>query len=88
MNACELVIHGELAMSRLHRLTGLGQSVWIDFLSRDLLDSGGLARAVTEVDRDVLDVRRGADVDGEGGGHSGGGVGRRRRGGFLRRRSG
>lgn len=48
MDACELVIHGELAMSRLHRLTGLGQSVWIDFLSRDLLDSGGLARAVTD----------------------------------------
>ena len=33
-------------MSRLHQLSQLGQSVWIDFLSRDLLDSGSLARAV------------------------------------------
>lgn len=32
--------------SRLHRLSTLGQSVWIDFLSRELLDSGALARAV------------------------------------------
>jgi transaldolase len=30
--------------SRLHRLSALGQSVWIDYLSRDLLHSGGLAR--------------------------------------------
>jgi transaldolase len=35
-------------MSRLHQLSGLGQSVWIDFLSRDLLDSGALARAVRD----------------------------------------
>jgi transaldolase len=34
--------------SRLHRLTELGQSVWIDFLSRDLLESGALARAIRE----------------------------------------
>ena len=34
--------------SRLHRLSALGQSVWIDYLSRDLLESGGLARAVDE----------------------------------------
>ena len=33
-------------MSRLEQLSKLGQSVWIDFLSRDLLDSGALARAV------------------------------------------
>ena len=33
-----------MATSRLHRLSELGQSVWIDFLSRDLLRSGGLAR--------------------------------------------
>jgi transaldolase len=36
------------ATSRLHRLSALGQSVWIDFLSRDLIDSGGLARAIVE----------------------------------------
>jgi transaldolase len=35
-------------MSRLHRLSELGQSVWIDFLSRDLLESGALARAVRD----------------------------------------
>ena len=34
--------------SRLHELSALGQSVWIDFLSRDLIDSGGLARAIDE----------------------------------------
>jgi len=32
--------------SRLHQLSTLGQSVWIDFLSRQLLESGALARAV------------------------------------------
>src|SRR6266511_4631091 len=30
----------------LHRLADHGQSVWIDFLSRELLESGALARAV------------------------------------------
>src|SRR5262245_20169364 len=34
--------------SRLHRLSALGQSVWIDFLSRDLLHSGGLAQKMEE----------------------------------------
>jgi transaldolase len=34
--------------SRLHRLSALGQSVWIDFLSRNLLHSGGLARMMEE----------------------------------------
>jgi transaldolase len=34
--------------SRLHRLAELGQSVWIDYLSRDLILSGALARAVEE----------------------------------------
>ncbi|MGH3113953.1 MAG: transaldolase [Gaiellaceae bacterium] len=34
--------------SRLHRLSALGQSVWIDFLSRELLESGALARAVAD----------------------------------------
>ena len=32
--------------SRLHQLSALGQSVWIDFLSRDLIESGALARAM------------------------------------------
>ena len=35
-------------MSRLEQLSKLGQSVWIDFLSRDLLDSGALARAIRD----------------------------------------
>ncbi len=34
--------------SRLHGLSALGQSVWIDFLSRDLIESGALARAIDE----------------------------------------
>jgi transaldolase len=32
--------------TRLHRLADHGQSVWIDFLSRELLETGALARAV------------------------------------------
>jgi transaldolase len=35
-------------VTRLHQLSALGQSVWIDFLSRELLESGGLARAMEE----------------------------------------
>jgi transaldolase len=34
--------------TRLHRLADHGQSVWIDFLSRDLLRSGGLTRLMRE----------------------------------------
>jgi transaldolase len=34
--------------SRLHRLSALGQSVWIDYLSRDLLHTGRLARMMDE----------------------------------------
>jgi transaldolase len=34
--------------SRLHQLSRLGQSVWIDYLSRDLLHSGELARMMAE----------------------------------------
>jgi transaldolase len=34
--------------SRLHQLSALDQSVWIDFLSRDLLASGALARAIED----------------------------------------
>src|SRR5919106_6751341 len=37
-----------MAKSRLHELSELGQSVWIDFLSRDLLKSGGLARMMRD----------------------------------------
>jgi transaldolase len=37
-----------MADSRLHRLSELGQSVWIDFLSRQLLRSGKLARMMEE----------------------------------------
>jgi transaldolase len=35
-------------MSRLHQLSTLGQSVWIDFMSRELLESGALARAIED----------------------------------------
>lgn len=34
--------------SPLHRLSALGQSVWIDFLSRDLLETGELERRMRE----------------------------------------
>lgn len=34
--------------SRLQQLSDLGQSVWIDYLSRDLLESGELARLIEE----------------------------------------
>jgi len=34
--------------SRLHQLSALGQSVWIDYLSRDLIHSGELARMMNE----------------------------------------
>ncbi len=34
--------------SNLHRLSDLGQSVWIDYLSRDLLESGELARKMKD----------------------------------------
>jgi transaldolase len=37
-----------MAKSGLHELSELGQSVWIDFLSRDLLRSGGLARLMRD----------------------------------------
>jgi transaldolase len=37
-----------MANSRLHELSKLGQSVWIDFLSRHLLRSGELARMMEE----------------------------------------
>jgi transaldolase len=37
-----------MAKSRLHELVELGQSPWIDFLSRDLLKSGKLARMMEE----------------------------------------
>ena len=34
--------------SKLHKLSELGQSIWIDFLSRDMLDSGELARMMKQ----------------------------------------
>ena len=34
--------------SPLHRLSDFGQSVWIDYLSRDLLETGELARLIEE----------------------------------------
>jgi transaldolase len=37
-----------MASSRLHDLSGHGQSVWIDYLSRDMLASGELARLMAE----------------------------------------
>jgi transaldolase len=37
-----------MGRSRLHRLYEYGQSVWIDYLSRDLLESGELARLIEE----------------------------------------
>ena len=37
-----------MADSRLHQLSALGQSVWIDYLSRDLLHSGELAQMMEE----------------------------------------
>src|SRR6478736_3563440 len=33
-----------MADSRLHQLSALGQSVWIDYLSRDMLHTGELAQ--------------------------------------------
>ncbi len=37
-----------MAKSRLHELSELGQSVWIDFLSRQMLQSGKLAQMMEE----------------------------------------
>jgi transaldolase len=37
-----------MAKSRLHQLAEYGQSVWIDFLSRDMLRSGELARRMRD----------------------------------------
>jgi transaldolase len=37
-----------MAQNPLHQLQSLGQSVWLDFLSRRLLESGALARLVEE----------------------------------------
>jgi transaldolase len=37
-----------MAKSRLHELSARGQSVWIDYLSRDLLESGELKRMMDE----------------------------------------
>src|SRR5437899_9759391 len=37
-----------MSKSRLHQLSELGQSVWIDYLSRQMLQSGKLARLMEE----------------------------------------
>ena len=37
-----------MAKSNLHELSGRGQSVWIDYLSRDMLHSGELRRLIEE----------------------------------------
>ena len=37
-----------MAASPLHALAALGQSVWVDYLSRDLVQGGGLAKAIEE----------------------------------------
>jgi transaldolase len=37
-----------MAKSRLHELSARGQSVWIDYLSRDMLQQGELARMIAE----------------------------------------
>jgi transaldolase len=37
-----------MADSNLHKLSALGQSVWIDYLSRDMLEQGELARMMRE----------------------------------------
>src|SRR6201984_3502068 len=37
-----------MAESRLHELSARGQSVWIDYLSRDLLETGELKRMMQE----------------------------------------
>jgi transaldolase len=37
-----------MSKSRLHQLSELGQSVWIDFLSREMLQTGGLERLMRE----------------------------------------
>ena len=34
--------------SNLHKLSALGQSVWIDYLSRQMLQSGKLAKMMAE----------------------------------------
>jgi len=37
-----------VAESNLHKLSAVGQSVWIDFLSRQMLQSGNLATMMKE----------------------------------------
>lgn len=46
--AAEAPLQPDVAMTRLEQLSALGQSVWIDFLSRELIESGGLMRAIEE----------------------------------------
>jgi transaldolase len=39
---------GSPTSSRLHKLSALGQSVWIDFLSREMIQTGGLERLMSD----------------------------------------
>jgi transaldolase len=39
---------GSPSFSRLHKLSALGQSVWIDFLSREMIQTGGLERLMRD----------------------------------------
>src|SRR3954470_21305288 len=39
---------GRMSKSRLHELAEHGQSVWLDYLSREILSSGKLARMMEE----------------------------------------
>ncbi len=41
-------VTADMPDSRLHQLSALGQSVWIDFLSRDLLETGELERMMRD----------------------------------------
>lgn len=41
----------DVQLSPLHRLSALGQSVWVDYISRDLIHGGGLQQMI---DRDAI----------------------------------
>ncbi|MGH8680157.1 MAG: transaldolase family protein, partial [Burkholderiales bacterium] len=37
-----------MATNPLHELAAQGQSVWLDYIRRDLIESGGLAKLVAD----------------------------------------
>jgi hypothetical protein len=49
---------GVAMTSRLQQLSALGQSVWIDYLSRDLIGSGTLAKAIADMSSSVIPHHR------------------------------